>query len=113
MRQLCLPGKAWYAVKRGDFLMLHWIAYDLDKPGQDYTDLIARLKELNAVRILKSDWLLENSASPEAIRNDLQRFMDSNDRIMVSEVYNNAAWRNLLANGDTVKAMYARSARNC
>ena len=91
--------------------MLHWISYDLDKPGQDYKDLIDRLKELQAVRILKSDWLLENTASPEAIRNDLQRFMDNNDRIMVSEVFNNAAWSNLLADGDTVSGMYARSAR--
>lgn len=93
--------------------MLHWIAYDLDKPGQDYTDLIARLKELKAVRILKSDWLLENTAGPEAVRNDLQRFLDDNDRIMVSEVYNNAAWSNLLASDETVKAMYTRSARTC
>jgi hypothetical protein len=93
--------------------MLHWIAYDLDQPGRDYKDLISRLNELDAVRILKSDWLLENTASPEAVRNDLQRFLDNNDRIMVSEVYNNAAWSNLLASGDTVKAMYARSAKKC
>jgi hypothetical protein len=90
--------------------MLHWIAYDLDKPGQDYTDLIARLKEFRAIRILKSDWLLENTANPKEIRDDLQRFMDSNDCIMVSEVCNNAAWSNLLASSGTVKAMYERSA---
>ena len=90
--------------------MLHWIAYDLDKPGQDYRELTTRLKELNAVRILESDWLLENSASPEAVRDDLLRFLDNNDRVMVSEVYNNAAWRNLLAGNDTVNSMYARSA---
>lgn len=93
--------------------MLHWINYDLDKPGQDYKDLIARLKELNAVRILESDWLLENDASPEAVLNDSGRFLDSNDRMMVSEVYNNAAWRNLLVGHDVVKAMYRRSARTC
>jgi len=93
--------------------MLHWISYDLDKPGQDYKDLIARLKELKAVRILKSDCLLENKAEPEAVRNDLQRFLDANDRIMVSEVYNNAAWNNLLAGSDVVLAMYERSARKC
>jgi hypothetical protein len=93
--------------------MLHWISYDLDKPGQDYKDLIARLKELRAVKILKSDWLLENSATPEAVRNDLQRYLDSNDRIMVSEVYNSAAWNNLLADNQTVLDMYTRSARKC
>jgi hypothetical protein len=93
--------------------MLHWISYDLDKPGQDYKDLIARLNELRAVRILKSDWLLESPATPEAVRNDLGRFLDANDRIMVSEVYNNAAWRNLLVDNDTVAAMYKRSAKTC
>lgn len=93
--------------------MLHWIAYDLDQPGRDYKDLIARLNKLNAVRILRSDWLLENTASPEDVRNDLQRFLDNNDRIMVSEVYHNAAWKNLLASNDTIKAMYTRSARTC
>ena len=97
----------------GKECMLHWIAYDLDKPGQDYTDLIARLKELKAVRILKSDWLLEHSASPEEIRKDLQRFLDANDRIMVSEVYNNASWYNLLASNEIVLAIYNRSARRC
>ena len=93
--------------------MLHWISYDLDAPGQDYKDLLARLRELGAKRILKSDWLLEHSASPQAIRNDLQRFMDKNDRIMVSEVYNNAAWSNLLTNGGEVADMYKRSAKTC
>src|SRR5690242_17153636 len=98
---------------KGQQKMLHWISYDLDKPGQDYKDLIDRLKELHAVRILKSDWLLENDASPKQIRDDLQRFLDTNDRMMVSEAYNNAAWKNLLASDDTVKAMYQRSARKC
>lgn len=92
--------------------MLHWISYDLDKPGQDYKDLIDRLKQLKAARVLKSDWLLERSASPEAVRNDLQPFLDSNDRIMVSEVHNNAAWSNLLADSETVLDMYKRFARS-
>jgi len=93
--------------------MLHWISYDLDKPGQDYKDLIARLEGLQAVRILKSDWLLENDASTKAVRDDLMRFMDSNDRIMVSEVYFNAYWSNLLVDNATVLAMYERSAHRC
>jgi|HubBroStandDraft_5_1064220.scaffolds.fasta_scaffold541154_2 hypothetical protein len=90
--------------------MLYWIGYDLDKPGQDYKDLLDRLRQLGAKRILKSDWLLESELVSQAIWSDLRRFMDSNDRLMVSEVCHNAYWNNLLTDGETVKAVYARSA---
>jgi hypothetical protein len=88
-------------------MALYWIGYDLDKPGQDYSDLLARLRALGAVRVLKSDWLLgHNSTTPEQIRNDLQRFLDSNDRIIVGELRNNAAWRNLLATDNVVLDLF-------
>ncbi len=88
-------------------MALYWIGYDLDKPGQDYSDLIARLKELSAVRVLKSDWLLgHNNTNPKEIRDDLTRFLDSNDRIMVAELRNNAAWRNLLATNEVVSDLF-------
>lgn len=93
-------------------MALYYISYDLDKPGQDYTDLINRLKQLRAVRILKSDWLLgQNDTDPQAIRNELSRFIDSNDRIIVAELHNNAAWNNLIASGDTVLSMFNNYAR--
>jgi hypothetical protein len=88
--------------------MLYWISYDLDKPGQDYTDLLNRLKQLKAVRILRSDWLLETTATTVETRDDLRQFMDGNDRVMVSQVSNNAAWDNLLVNDKTVETMYSR-----
>lgn len=92
-------------------MALYWIGYDLDKPGQDYSDLIARLKELSAVRILKSDWLLgHDSTNPKDIRSDLSRFLDENDRIMVAELKNSAAWRNLLADNDTVTDLFKKHA---
>lgn len=93
-------------------MALYWVGYDLDKPGQDYSDLIRRLQEFGATRVLLSDWLLpHNTATPEQIRSDLERFLDRNDRIMVCELHNNAAWRNLLASSDVVKALFANNAR--
>jgi hypothetical protein len=91
--------------------VLYWISYDLDKPGQDYKDLIARLQEYGAKKILKSDWLVENNATPAAIRDDLKRFLDKNDRIMVSELVSNAAWENLITDDQTVLGMFQRSGR--
>jgi len=86
---------------------LYWISYDLDKPGQDYTDLINRLRQWKATRILKSDWLLpHNNTTPETIRKDLEQYLDNNDRIMVSEVRRNAAWRNLLISDADVLSLF-------
>lgn len=88
-------------------MALYWISYDLDKPGQNYTDLITRLKELGASRILLSDWLLaHNNTTPEVIRKDLETYLDANDRIMVGELHNNAAWKNLLISNDAVLALF-------
>jgi hypothetical protein len=90
--------------------MLYWIGYDLDKPGQDYTELINRLRQMGASRILKSDWLLaHNNTNPEQIRNDLQRFLDANDRILVAELHNNAAWNNLLISNDAVRSLFTNA----
>ena len=93
-------------------MALYWIGYDLDKPGQDYTDLINRLEELGAVRVLLSDWLFgHNDTTPKTIRDDLSRFLDANDRIMVAELHNNAAWNNLLASNDDVLALFKNFVR--
>jgi hypothetical protein len=89
-------------------MALYWIGYDLDKPGQDYTDLIRRLKQLGASRILKSDWLLRsNTLSAEQIRDDLQHYIDANDRILVSEQKNHAAWQNLMISDVAVKKLFS------
>ena len=92
-------------------MALYWVSYNLDKPGQDYPDLIKRLRALGATRILLSDWLLPyNNTNPDEIRTDLDRFLDKNDRIMVCELHHNAAWRDLLASNGVVKALFANNA---
>lgn len=92
-------------------MALYWVGYDLDKPGHNYDGLIKRLRELGATRIMLSDWLLPNDAKAEAIRNDMQRYMDKNDRIMVAELHNSAAWNNLLVGNEVVKDLFNKYAR--
>lgn len=91
-------------------MALYLVSYDLDKPGQDYPDLIARLEQLGAQRVLYSEWLLVNSATSAAIRDDLLRFMDANDRILVAELKNNAAWQRLMIDGNAVLGFYKNAA---
>ena len=72
------------------------VSYDLDKPGQDYTRLIARLRQLGAASIQKSQWVLANSASALDIVNDLRRYMDGNDRLFVVEIPGDWAFYNIM-----------------
>jgi hypothetical protein len=73
------------------------IGYDLDKPGQNYEKLIARLKQHGAVRILLSQWALQTTWSAVQLRDDLRTYTDSNDRILVAGLTAEWASWNLMA----------------
>jgi hypothetical protein len=87
-------------------MALYWISYDLDKPGQDYSDLINRLKQHKAQEVTRSDWLLATDWTPAQIKADLLTYLDDNDRIIVAELKHNAAWKNLLIPGDAVLKLF-------
>ncbi len=72
------------------------ISYDLDKPGQNYERLIARLKEHGAFRVQLSQWALGTTWTAAQLRDDLMGYIDSNDRLLVVQV---AGWAsfNLMA----------------
>lgn len=77
---------------------LFTVSYDLLKPGQDYTSLIARLKALGAVKVLLSQWMLTGNFTAAQLRDDLKRFIDVDDRLLVIDVTNGQmAWTTLLA----------------
>lgn len=72
------------------------VSYDLNRPGQQYASLINRLEQLGARRVLYSQWMLRTATPVEALRNDLQRFLDAGDGILVVDVTNAPmAWSNL------------------
>ena len=88
--------------------MNYLICYDLDKPGQDYSDLISALKKLGAYRFQYSSWLLgKTEYTPMQIVDHLAQFVDGNDRLLVVAVQNYAAWRNLMISDDSVKQILA------
>ena len=63
----------------------YMISYDLLKPGQNYEALWERLRELGARKILYSQWVLRTaSMTALQIRDDLTRFVDANDRLLVT-----------------------------
>lgn len=72
------------------------ISYDLDKPGQNYERLINRLKQFGAFSVLRSQWALKTTWTPVQLRDDLKTYMDTNDRLLVTEVSDWASF-NLMA----------------
>lgn len=82
------------------------VSYDLLKPGQDYTVLWARLRALGGVRVLESQWALMGAYTAGALRDDLVRYIDANDRLLVIDVTNSQfAWHNLKADIKTALSL--------
>lgn len=85
----------------------YYVSYDLDKPGQDYTDLTGAIRTIGGVRILLSDWLVKGSFSAVQLRDYLTQFLDSNDRLFVAELTGGAAWRNPMPPNQTIQNLLA------
>jgi hypothetical protein len=69
------------------------VGYDLNKPGQAYTDLIEALKAYpNWWHYLDSTWVLKSNQTTEQIRNHLQQFIDRNDELLVVRLSGEGAW---------------------
>jgi CRISPR/Cas system-associated endoribonuclease Cas2 len=83
------------------------ISYDLDKPGQDYSNLIAKIEGLGGVKILYSEWVLKSESSAKDLRDYLKRFIDSNDKLLVVALTGEAAWSSLMISGDRFKELIA------
>ena len=81
---------------------LYIISYDLRKPGQDYATLFNALRRKGAKRVLKSQWALkDHKGKAIALRDELKRDIDTNDRLLVTEVGHWAGY-NLMFNLNTL-----------
>ena len=67
--------------------MIHIISYDLRQPDRDYETLWKALSEIGARRVLQSVWAVKsNGKTPAKLRDQLKRYIDENDRLLVAEV---------------------------
>ncbi|MFJ1554174.1 hypothetical protein [Streptomyces mirabilis] len=64
------------------------IGYDLNRPGQDYKDLIEAIKELanGYWHHLDSTWIIRTEKSTSEVRNALKGHIDSGDELLVIDV---------------------------
>lgn len=70
------------------------VGYDLNSPGQDYSDLVASLKSNPQWwHYLDSTWLIRTTQTPVQVRDDLRKLIDKNDELLVMDVTGrSAAW---------------------
>lgn len=80
------------------------ISYDLDKPGQNYGRLERALQEFGAVRVLFSQWVLKSKATAAQLRDHFQKSIDTNDRLLVTEVGDWASYNTLVKVADALAA---------
>ena len=70
--------------------MILLISYDLNKPGQDYSNLHKEIKRAGSWwHHLESTWLISTDLGPEKWHERLIRHMDENDHLLVIEVCDN------------------------
>jgi hypothetical protein len=59
------------------------VTYDLDKPGQDYTDLLKEIKKFSWARLSESSYAVDTDLSPSQLYARLKPYVDQNDTIYV------------------------------
>lgn len=76
------------------------ITYDLMKQ-KDYPKLWGEMKRLSAIKSLNSFYLLEANNTANDIKNHLEKFIDSDDRVMVIEFTTKPAYNIALKGTNT------------
>jgi hypothetical protein len=86
-------------MKKESKMAAYMISYDLMAPGKDYSSLTKAIttKWSTNWNVLRSQWIISPNANDTAvsIREYLTPYMDSNDKLLVTNLSGEASWRNL------------------
>lgn len=75
---------------------LYLVCYDLNSPGQDYSELHDEIKSYGTWwHHLDSTWIIKTTKSASEIRNHLGNYIDSNDELLIVKFGNSWAGRGL------------------
>jgi hypothetical protein len=89
-------------------MSVYLVSYDLDKPGQDYTDLINAIKQISGVKTLYSEWfVVTQTMNAKTIFDRLSAFIDSNDRLLIVGLSGEAWWYNLMTSNEATSKLMA------
>lgn len=69
------------------------IGYDLNRPHQDYPELISAIKAVGTWwHCLDSTWIVKTDLTCVQVRDRLKVHIDSNDELLVAKLTGEAAW---------------------
>ncbi|MEO4149250.1 hypothetical protein ABH289_08440 [Acinetobacter pittii] len=70
------------------------IGYDLNRPGQNYSGLHEKIKEISNGywHNLDSAWIIKHTGPSTSIRDALLPYIDKNDELLVVLLNREAAW---------------------
>jgi CRISPR-associated endonuclease Cas2 len=86
------------------------VTYDLvdNEASSEYKRLEEAIKGYEAsVKVQRSVWLVKAGSSAKELREELWRYMDRNDRLLVIRIARGSAWKNALSGNPEVKAFFA------
>jgi len=88
-------------------MALYLISYDInEKDAFEYKPLWERLEQLGAVRILYSEWALEDEVGRAgAIYQAVGPLTQQKDRLLVQELTNDASWDKLIIKDDVFQKL--------
>ncbi|MCR6644897.1 MAG: hypothetical protein NVV62_10490 [Terricaulis sp.] len=72
-------------------MSVYRVGYDLNKPGQNYDELIDALSKVGK-RILKSDWIVDVDQTAIQLREAVKSYLDRGDHVVVTEITDAADW---------------------
>ena len=59
------------------------VTYDLNKPGQDYKDLLKLVKSYAHARLSESSYAIITDKSADTVFEELKKYIDKNDNLLV------------------------------
>jgi hypothetical protein len=87
-------------------MTVYLASYDLRKPGRNYQTLYDRLADWKAMRVLESVWVMSTASSAVTLRDDLKKYIDANDGLLVVALGGEGAWSELIGqSGQALKKL--------
>lgn len=71
------------------------VSYDLMKQ-KDYPEIINELQRQGARRVLYSQWAIRSHLTARVMREHFQRYVDADDRVLVTEVSDWSSWNAII-----------------
>ena len=92
-------------------MALYLISDDInEKDAFEYDNLWSHLKEIGAVRILYSEWVVTGQKGEAAtLYSDIAPLTQDKDRLLVQEITSDAAWDKLLITDEKWDALLGRA----